>query len=92
MQNTAAMGGRGKWMKEYWWRCMYQRCSRVWRCCFPHRQNWVLYTALYEAAWHLEKGSLKDAIWYLEQQDSMPDFALCVKDAGIRNAERIIIL
>ena len=27
-----------------------------------------------------------------EQQDSMPDFALCVKDAGIRNAERIIIL
>ena len=47
---------------------------------------------LLEAAWHLEKGSLKDAIWYLEQQDSMPDFALCVKDAGIRNAERIIIL
>ena len=44
---------------------------------------------LLEAAWHLEKGSLKDAIWYL---DSMPDFALCVKDAGIRNAERIIIL
>ena len=47
---------------------------------------------LLETAWHLEKGSLKDAIWYLEQQDSMPDFALCVKDAGIRNAERIIIL
>ena len=23
---------------------------------------------LLEAAWHLEKGSLKDAIWYLEQQ------------------------
>ena len=43
---------------------------------------------LLEAAWHLEKGSL----WYLEQQDSMPDFGLCVKDAGIRNAERIIIL
>lgn len=47
---------------------------------------------LLEAAWHLEKGSLKDAIWYLEQQGSMPYFALCVKDAGIRNAERIIIL
>ena len=47
---------------------------------------------LLETSWHLEKGSLKDAIWYLEQQDSMPDFALCVKDAGIRNAERIIIL
>ena len=49
-------------------------------------------TRLLETAWNLENGSLKDAIWYLEQQDSMPDFALCVKDAGIRNAERIIIL
>ena len=41
---------------------------------------------------HCFVSRLLETIWYLEQQDSMPDFALCVKDAGIRNAERIIIL
>ena len=47
---------------------------------------------LLEAAWHLEKGSLKDAIWYLEQQDILPNFQLTVQEAGIRNGERIVLL
>lgn len=47
---------------------------------------------LLETAWHLEKGSLAKGSWYLEEQDSMPDFELSVFEAGIRNAERIIIL
>lgn len=51
-----------------------------------------LVSQILETAWHLEKGSLEKGSWYLEQQDCMPDFELCVKEAGIHSTERIIIL
>lgn len=52
----------------------------------------VYVSRLLEQVWDLEEHSLAFCCWYLKQQDSMPDFGLCVKDAGICNGERIILL